>query len=73
MNAKKADLSHAFNRWKFSKRHLLAGIDRRNLMAKCGNDERHKQQLNALEDSATQFMTQMEIQRDELIENYIKS
>lgn len=38
----KVDLSVAFNRWKFSKRHLLAGIDRKNLQAKCANDERHK-------------------------------
>ena len=42
-------------------------------MAKCGNDERHKQQLNQLEDSAAQFMNQMAIQRDELVDNYIKS
>lgn len=42
-------------------------------MAKCGNDERHKQQLYQLEDSAAQFMNQMAIQRDELVDNYIKS
>ena len=39
----KADLSIAFNRWKYSKQHLLAGIDRKNLAAKCANDDRHKE------------------------------
>ena len=38
----KADLSIAFNRWRYNKKHLLAGIDRQVLASKCGNDERHK-------------------------------
>ena len=52
-----SDLSVAFNRWKYSKQHLLGGIDRKQLVAKCANDERHKDQLNNLEESATQFMS----------------
>jgi hypothetical protein len=37
-----SDLHIAFNRWKYSKQHLLAGMDRKQLVAKCANDERHK-------------------------------
>lgn len=50
LHPKHADLSVAFNRWKYSKRHLLSGIDRKQLAAKCANDERHKEQLFNLED-----------------------
>ncbi len=40
LSAKTSDLSYAFNRWKYSKRHLLSGVDRKQLVAKCANDER---------------------------------
>lgn len=43
LQPEKVDLSVAFNRWKYSKKHLLAGIDRKQLMAKCANDSRHKE------------------------------
>ena len=43
LQPKKVDLSVAFNRWKYSKRHLLSGIDRKSLMAKAANDSRHKE------------------------------
>ncbi len=39
----------------------------------CANNERHKEQLNSLEDSADCFMNQMGIQRDELVDNYMKA
>ncbi len=57
----KSDLSIAFNRWKYTKRQALEGIDIRNLISKCANDERRKEQLYELEDSAKQFTEQLTI------------
>jgi hypothetical protein len=38
----KADLSIAFNRWKFDKRHLLCGHEKEDLIQMCEKNNRHK-------------------------------
>ncbi len=73
LQSTKCDMSIAFNRWKFNKKHILNGKDVSELLALSANDQRHKEQLNSLEDAADCFMNQMGIQRDELVDNYMKS
>ena len=63
-----ADLSIAFNRWKYSKFHILDGVERDTLAMRCANNKRHKDQLESLEGSAKTFMDQLTIQRDELVD-----
>ena len=52
---------------------MLSGKDRRALAAKAGNQKRQMENIAQMLVSADEFKSQMEIQRDELIGNYIKS
>ena len=72
----KADLSVAFNRWKFriqQKNENLDGVDRGLLIRDLALKNGRLDQLNALETKANSFLTTMGLQREELIENYLKS
>lgn len=70
---KLADLSIAFNRWRKHRIHILSGFDRHQLAAKAGNQSRQMENIGQMVISAEEFQRQMEIQRDELIGNYMKS
>jgi hypothetical protein len=61
LQSTKCDLSIAFNRWKYNKKHLLNGIDVNQLATMCANNEREKTKLNTLEDAANDFMSLMGI------------
>jgi hypothetical protein len=72
----KADLSIAFNRWKFrmiKKNDILNGVDRGLMLRDLAIKNERLQQLSSLEVRATNFFTTMGLQREELIENYLKS
>ena len=79
----RADLSIAFNRWKFAtgsmakleqnKHQSLNGIDRGRLVVRCSNNTRRLNDLNQLVEQGDTFLGHMGMQRDELVENYIKS
>jgi hypothetical protein len=73
LQSTKCDLSIAFNRWKFNKKHLLNGIDVKQLTTMCANNEAKKNKLNRLEDEADYYINLMGIQRGELVDNYMKS
>lgn len=78
-----ADMSIAFNRWKFTQGNMfqlqarkqqdLNGAERANLVARCANNTQRLNELNSLVDQGETFMGHMSLQRDELVDNYIKS
>lgn len=69
-------MSIAFNRWKFTtvqRNQDLDGVDRGSLVKDLALKEGRLNQLNELETKANSFLTTMGLQREELIENYLKS
>lgn len=72
----KADLSIAFNRWQFQtgRSHLaLNGLDKEVLIAKAAEAQRKVDQLQDRTDDTEEYLGHMGMQRDELVDNYMKS
>lgn len=67
----KCDLSYAFNRWKFTKKDQLQGVDIARLAHKGGQQKEHIDELIKLERDATEYARKLEIQRDELVGHYM--
>lgn len=72
----KADLSISFNRWKYmtGKSHAaLNGLDKSALVSKCADNYRKVNQLEERTNDTEEYLGHMGMQRNELVENYMKS
>lgn len=72
----KADLSIMFNRWKYTtgrSLEFLSGEERKDLQDKCAANVRKLGQLEDRTAETEDYLAHMGMQRDELIDNYMKS
>jgi hypothetical protein len=72
----KADLSIAFNRWKYNtgnSHKRLNGKDKKELVAKCADNHRNLDRLEDRTADTEEYLGHMGMQRDELVDNYMKS
>lgn len=76
MQPVKADLAVMFNRWKYTTGNSLDkmnGEERKDLQKKCAANVRKLGQLEDRTAETEDYLAHMGMQRDELIDNYMKS